>query len=241
MTNTEVTITCVEEGGSNATVEYRRTLTSTQRQNWDTFETHPGNCVRPIDDFLPKFCCLQATNPVVVTQYSYGHTADETYKRIGDLGDPLIPPIVQYKRYYILIPINVTAGPILDRRVGVSVYVDYFQPSRIMLDDAQFEADASLWQAIYCPREPSQICGYAITKVLDENTHILYHADEGAAIFVHSYGFLNANSYGLGGGMELQTIAGEFAIPHNIDRTILYCTQKSIIYSNIDILYQVLP
>ena len=216
VTNTEVTITCVEEGGSTATVEYQETLTSTQRQNWDTFETHPGNCVPPRDNFSPKFCCLQATNPVVVTQYSYGHSADEACKRVGDRGDPfmsLIPPIVQYKRFYNLVPITLTAGPIVDRHVGVSVYVDYFQPSRIMLDDAPFEAIASLWQTIYCPREPSQICGYVITKVLDENTHILYHADEGAAIFVHSYAFLNENSYGLSGGMELQSIAGEFVIP----------------------------
>ena len=216
VTSTQVTITCVEEGGSTATVEYQETLTSAQRHNWDTFETHPGNCVLPGDNFSPKFCSLQATNPVLVTQYSYGHSADEACKTNGDLGDPfmsLIPPIVQYKRFYSLVPITLTAGPIMDRHVGVSVYVDYFQPSRIMLDDAPFEADASLWQAIYCPREPSQICGYAITKVLDENTHILYHADEGAAIFVHSYGFLNKNSYGLSGGMELQQIAGEFVIP----------------------------
>ena len=216
VTNTQVTITCVEEGGSTATVEYQETLTSTQRQNWGTFETHQGNCVPPRDNFSPKFCCLQATNPVVVTQYSYGHSADEACKTNVDLGDPfmsLIPPIVQYKQFYNLVPITLTAGPILDRHVGVSVYVDYFQPSRIILDDAPFEADASLWQGIYCPRQPSQICGYAITKVLDENTHHLYHADEGAAIFVNSYGFLNENSYGLSGGMELQPIAGEFAIP----------------------------
>ena len=225
VTNTEVTITCVEEGGSNATVEYQETLNSTQRQNWGTFETHPGNCsCRSRDNCSPKFCCLQATNPVVVTQYSYGHTADQACKPNVDRGDPfmsLIPPIVQYKRFYSLVPIT---RPIVHRRVGVSVYVDYFQPSRIMLDDAPFEADASLWQAIYCPREPSLICGYAIAKVLDEHPHIIYHADEGAAILVHSYGFLNESSYVLSGGMELQPIAGEFVIP-----SIVYIVYKNLI------------
>ena len=231
VTNTNITITCVEAGSTNATVNYQNTLTSIQGQNWDTFETHPGNCY-PTDSFSPKFCCLQASNPVVVTQYSYGHTADEACKPNGDLGDPfmsLIPPIVQYKRYYNLVPITLTAGPIAERRVGVSVYDEFFQPSHIMLDEVPLETNSSMWQTIYCSVSmASQICGYAITKELDDNAHILYHTDEGAAIFVHSYGFLNGNSYGLTGGMELQPIAGEFRIvfcclstqPYNI--TLLY-------------------
>ena len=39
---------------------------------------------------------------------------------------------------------------------------------------------------------------------------IIYHTDENAAIFVHTYDFRVEHSYGLSGGMELQAISGEY-------------------------------
>jgi hypothetical protein len=202
--NTQVTITCVDAGGSDTTIDYQMTLSSAVGSNWDTFETHDEAC----GTFVPKYCSLQSTNPVVVAQYSYSHTRDEGCN--GERGDPfmsVIPPIVQYLRIYHLVPVDGSAGPFF-KQVGISVYIRYFQPSQIMFDDAPFEADASLWQAIYCTG--GEICGYAHTKSLgtDNNPHIIYHENERAAIFVHSYGYFIENSYALAGGMELQRISG---------------------------------
>ena len=204
--NTDITITCVDEGGTTATTDYTRTLSSTVGGNHGQFETHSEGCTNP---YVRKYCSLESTNPIAVAQYSYGHTRDATCNMA--LSDPfmtLIPPMIQYLHVYHLVPVNLTAGSVLNHYYSVSVAATYFQPGRIMLDDAPLESDATLWQAIYC--SGGQICGYGITKTFDNQYHRLYHADTSAAIFVHTYGFLNQNSYALAGGMELEALAGGY-------------------------------
>ena len=203
--NTDVTITCVDAGSSTSTVEYTATLNSAQTPNWGQFETHSEVCT---GSYVPKYCCLESSNPVVLAQYSYGYTRDATCNG-GELGDPfmsVIPPIVQYLRLYHLVPVNISSGPLVTHFFTVSVPVRYFQTDRIMLDNAPLELDATQWQAIYC--STGQICGYAITKDFDNQYHSLFHADANAAIFVHTYGFSIQNSYAIAGGMELQPISG---------------------------------
>ena len=208
--NTVVTITCVDAGGMDATEDYQMTLSREVGSNWGEFQTHPVPCSANVP-FVSKFCCLQSSNPIVLAQYSYGHTADENCGKIsGDLGDPfmsVIPPIVQYLRHYHLVPINASAGIYLDTYIGVSVYAGFFKPDGIILDNEPLEPNVNAWQAIYCTE--GKICGYSITKVIANEPHVLYHSDENAAIFVHSYGFFIENSYSLSGGMELQPIAGK--------------------------------
>ena len=202
--NTDITITCVDAGSSTSTVEYTATLNSAQTPNWGQFETNSEACADP---YVPRYCCLQSSNPVVVAQYSYGYTRDASCN--GELGDPfmsVIPPIVQYLRLYHLVPVNISSGPIVNHFFSVSVHARYFQMDRIMLDNAPLEANATLWQAIYC--SSGQICGYGITKDFDNQYHSLFHADANAAIFVHTYGFSIQNSYAIAGGMELQPISG---------------------------------
>ena len=207
--NTEVTITCVNAGSNVATLANTTTIHNEQGRNWGEFQTHINPCANPSVQFVPKYCSLQATEPVIVAQYSYGAAVDSCVN--GDIGDPfmtLIPPVIQYLNSYIIpAPVNVTAGDIMLRHIGVSVHANYFDASRIFFDDAPLESNASAWQAIYCSE--GDICGYATSKALDDATHHVYHCDENAAIFVHSYGFRVENSYALGGGMELQAIGGE--------------------------------
>ena len=205
--NTDITITCVDEGGTTATTDYTGTLNAAVSANHGQFQTHTAGCMT--DPYVPKYCSLESTNPIAVAQYSYGHTRDATCNMA--LSDPfmtLIPPMIQYLHVYHLVPVNLTAGSVLNHYYSVSVATRYFQPGRIMLDDAPLESDATLWQAIYC--SGGQICGYGITKNFDNQYHRLYHADTNAAIFVHTYGFLNQNSYALAGGMELEALAGEY-------------------------------
>ena len=207
--DTRITITCVDDGGSTPTIDYEDTLNRQVGTNWDQFETHsePCNINTP---FVSRYCCLESSKPIVLAQYSYGHSADEGCgKSSGDLGDPfmsVIPPVIQYLNRYHLVPVNGSAGEFTFKRLGVSVYVQYFQPSRIMLDDVPLEPDRTRWQAIYCGTD---VCGYATTRVLQDRDHVVYHEDQNAALFVHSYGFFLENSYALAGGMELQPVAGE--------------------------------
>ena len=204
---TEVSITCVDAGSSVGTVEYQITLSSTQGSNWGQFQTHSGTCAS-----TRKFCSLQSTQPLVVGHYSYGSSSDESCgKDISDeLGDPflnVIPPVVQYSNSYHLVPVTLTPGPVLARRVSVSVYAAYFNPLAIILDEDPLESSVTEWQAVYC--SAGMICGYGITKELDNEPHILFHSEENATLFVYSYGFFLLKSYSLTGGMDLEPISGE--------------------------------
>ena len=202
--NTNITITCVDAGNTASSIDYTTTLSSAQGSNWGQFETHTEACSDP---YIPKYCCLEASNPVVVAHYSYGYTRDSGC--ISEIADPfmtLIPPMIQYLRLYHLVPVNITSGPISNHFFSVYVPVRYFQPGSIMLDTAALEADATQWQAIYC--SSGEICGYGISKNFDNQYHTLYHTDANGAIFVHTYGFNIQNSYALAGGMELQPISG---------------------------------
>ena len=207
--NTDITITCVDAGGTTATADYTRTLSSTVGSNHGQFETHTASCTDP---YVPKYCCLESSKPIVVAQYSYGYSRDSTCN--GEISDPfmtLIPPMIQYLRVYHLLPVNVTSGNLQRHFYSVTVPVRYFQSGRIMLDDNVLEPDATLWQPIYCS---GGLCGYGITKTFDDEYHRLYHADANAAIFVHTYGFNIQNSYALAGGMELQPISGKYISLH---------------------------
>ena len=80
-------------------------------------------------------------------------------------------------------------------------------PFKSNFDDAPLESNSTAWHTIYCA--DGDICGYAISKPLDNRAHHIYHADKNATIFVHSYDFLAKKSYGIIGGMELQPFAGK--------------------------------
>ena len=201
--NTEVTITCVDAGGTDTTVN-TTTLNSAQRSNWGQFETHTQACDDP---YIPRYCCLQSTNPIIVSQYSYGYTRDSACN--GEPGDPfmtVIPPMVQYLNTYHLVPVDIFSGQIFNHFFSVSVPTRYFQPANILLDDTALEPDATLWQPIYCTGDI--ICGYGINTTFDNEHHILHHTDPSAGLFVHTYGFNIENSYALAGGQELQPITG---------------------------------
>ena len=211
--NTEVTITCVDAGSNVATLANTTTIHNEQGRNWGEFQTHTNPCANPSVQFISKFCSLQATEPVIVAQYSYGVAVDSCV--IGDIGDPfmtLIPPVIQYLNSYIIpAPVNVAAGDIMFRYVSVTVHANYFDASQIFFDDAALEPNMTVWQPIYCT-VGGDICGYCISKPLDDASHHVYHSDESAAIFVRSYGFRVENSYALAGGMELQALGGEYIL-----------------------------
>ena len=188
--NTSVTITCVDAGSSVPIPMLKTVVHKEPLMNWGEFQTHSNSCDYL---FIPKYCSLQATNPVVVAQYNYGHRTDACWN--SNVGDPfmsIIPPVVQFRNSYILPVVDVISGPIIERHFSVLVHEKYFDTYRIMYDDTPLEPNVSAWQGIYCAE--GDICGYAINKTLDDETHHIYHADENAALFVHSFGLLAENS-----------------------------------------------
>ena len=214
--NTDVTITCVDEGGNTTMTLPDLSLSSAATpigNNFDTFQTQDAN-KPPCPPFIRKFCSLQATNPVIVAQYSQGHSVDTACTVRTDFGDPfmsVIPPVIQYLNNYTISSITAEAGSFSSRHVSISVYKTFFDPSRIMIDGMPIESDRSAWQGIYC--SDGGICGYGIYKNLISGDHTVYHENPNAGLSVQNYGFQQENSYGFPAGMELEQISGAFAFP----------------------------
>ena len=214
--NTGVTITCVDEGGNSVETLPSLTLSSAVGSNFAAFQTQNPNgfgnktC---IDPFIRKFCCLQATNPVIVAQYSQGYSVDfacriDTNNEFGDPFMSLIPPVIQYLNNYTITAIDGKAGPFPERYVSISVHKTFFNPSHIMINSEPLESDRSAWQGIYC--SDGEICGYGIYREITSSNHTVYHENPNAALSVQNYGFQQQNSYGFPAGMELEQISGEF-------------------------------
>ena len=208
--NTVVTITCVDDGGRTPKETCKMTLSKEQGKNWGQYETHTLPCTdHDHNPFIRKYCCLQATNPVLVAQYSYGYKTDSqcTASEIADPFMSIVPPVTQYLNNYTVTLIDAVAGTFPRRYIGVVVHQSFFFPRKIMIDDVPLEPNATAWQGIYCA--DGNICGYAISKAIDDGNHTIYHSMENGAINVHMYGFEWQNSYGFPAGMELEAITGE--------------------------------
>ena len=235
--NTDITITCVDEGGNTTMTLPSISLSSAvtpRGSNFDTFQTQDAN-KRPCPPFIRKFCSLQATNPVIVAQYSQGHSVVTACTGRTDFGDPfmsVIPPVIQYLNNYTISSITAEAGSFTSRHVGISVYKTFFDPSCIMIDGMPIESDKSAWQGIYC--SDGEICGYGIYKNLASGDHTVYHEDPDAGLSVQTYGFQQENSYGFPAGMELEPLSGAFAFPWKVyviqQPDVVYTSRSELAY-----------
>lgn len=205
--DTEVSVTCNDEGGDTYQTESLGTLSRAQRENWLEYSTS-GSSTGPC--YVRKYCSLQSTKPVLVAQYSQGYTADVAcITSASEVGDPfmsIIPPIVQYRNDYLITTFTASAGPFPLRYISVSVYKDYFQPSLIMLNDTAFEDESSKWNKIYC--SDGEICGYGLYKEIERGNHRVYHSNPNAGISVQFYGYQQQNSFAFPAGMELEPLSG---------------------------------
>ena len=208
--NTEVTITCVEEGGSVETSQQTlRTLNRAQGENWIKLLTiNIDQCIVP---FHIKFCSLQASNPVIVAYYNDGRrfNSDCVFSSEGTPFMSLIPPVTQYLNNYT-VPVFNGGGPPTLYYISISVYEPFFNPNLIMIDGVPVEPDRSSWQGIYC--SDGEICGYGISKEIDlqNGDRTVYHETKSAALSVQNYASKTYFSYGFPVGMELQPLSGEF-------------------------------
>ena len=209
--NTEVTITCIEEGGSSVETS-QKTLNRAQGENWiELLTTHRALCIAPFILFHSKYCSLKASNPVIVAYYSDGRGFNSDCELIyfGSLIMSLTPPVTQYLNNYT-VPV-ITRGSRYQglHYIGISVYEPFFDPKLIMIDGVPVEPDRSAWQGIYCSN--GEICGYGISKEIDlqSGDRTIYHEAKNAALSVQNYA---GGSYGFPVGMELQPLSGKFSL-----------------------------
>ena len=204
--NNQVTVTCVNKGSSTTDTILS---TSLSRGGWQEFNVSYFQNTCP--NFVPMYCCVEATKPVLVAQYSQGHAVDaQCTGDIGtQLGDPfmiVVPPVVQYINNLTFATVEGSSGKFLTRYINIAVHKMFFQPDMIYLDDQLVESDRNQWNPFYCSN--GEICGYGLSKAITAGDHTIYHEMESAALGVTLYGFQQQNSYGFPIGMELQPISG---------------------------------
>ena len=205
--DTRVTITCVGEGETEREhTEF--TLQEDQGHNWGEFSTHSLPC-DSYQPFVRKFCSLQATNPVLVAQFSQGYSTDTscTHTEFGDPFLSIVPPVVQYLNSYTVTGVNASAGDFPSRFISVSVHQSFFEPHLIMIDGEPLEPDTTAWQPVFCADD--LVCGYGIVRPLASGHHRVYHSRKSSALGLQTYGFQHQNSYGLPGGMGLEPLSGK--------------------------------
>ena len=206
--NNQVTVTCVDEGSSNTETILS---TSLSRGGWEQFNSSYFQDTCP--NFVPKYCCVEATKPVLVAQYSQGYTVDaQCTGDIGtQLGDPfmiVVPPVVQYLNNLTFSAVQGVSGSFLTQYINIAVHKMFFQPDMIFLDDELVESNRNQWNLFYCSN--GEICGYGLSKAITAGNHTVYHEMESAALGVSIYGFQQRNSYGFPIGMELQPLSGAY-------------------------------
>ena len=204
--NNQVTVTCADEGSSTTETILS---TSLSRGGWEQFNASYFQATCP--NFVPKYCCVEATKPVLVAQYSQGYTVDtQCTGDIGtQLGDPfmiVVPPVVQYLNNLTFSTVEGISGRFLTQYINIAVHEMFFQPDKIFLDDELVESNRNQWNLFYCSN--GEICGYGLSKAITAGNHTIYHEMESAALGVTLYGFQQQNSYGFPIGMELQPISG---------------------------------
>ena len=206
--NTEVTLTCVKEGGSNVSISQQtlRTLNRAQGENWIGLVRRIRQRCVPLHF---QYCNLQASNPVIVASY-YTYIYDCQFL-VGSLFMSLFPPVTQYLNNYTVPALNRDSFGVL-YYIRISVYEPFFDPNLIMIDGVPVEPDRSAWQGIYC--SDGEICGYGISKEIDlqSGDRTVYHETKNAALSVQNYAFNFDGPYGFPAGMELQPLSGEFSL-----------------------------
>ena len=144
--------------------------------------------------FPLSFCNIEASAPVLVTQFGLGNGFD-------NIGDPLmmmIPPVQQYSNSYVLSVLPEFST----NYITLYVATEFYQPERVFVDSIN-QAN-SIWTPVYCT--DSRLCGYITRVSLAAGEHRVYHQNPNGRVGVSAYGFNTFNSYGYPGGLKLTPI-----------------------------------
>ena len=162
---------------------------------------------------MPSYCCLSATNPVLVAQYS---TTSDTLdaKDNTNFGDPfmsIVPPVTQYLNNYTTTSPVELPGPFPFRYISLSIAARFFNNSaqdqgKLKLNDETVEPIDG-WIPIYCS-DIDVVCGYGAQVEVPSGDIRVYHEDPEVGLGVFYYAFQEHNSYAIAQGYELTPIAG---------------------------------
>ena len=214
---TRVTVTCINSSHEQPRSFQLENGGVINRGDFLNFMT-PGNVKNQLN-WKPSYCCLQTTNPVLVSQYSTSYSNDNTLtgKDNIDIGDPfmtIVPPVTQYLNNYTMTSLVGASGPFLFRYMSLSIAAQFFDNSaqdrqKVKLNDETVKPINS-WVPIYC--SGSEICGYGAQVEVPRGDIGVLHEDPEVGIGVSYYAFQQHNSYSILQGYELTPIAGKVSI-----------------------------
>ncbi len=221
--NTQFNVTCRTLTDPIPTIQnFTMDFNNDTESGFEVFDTDSGTTTgdqASRKDNL-QWCCIEANNPVLVMQYAFGGTADESLKDIGTYGDPLItiiPPVAQYLNDY-----TVPTDLVLSRNgsqttaVGLTIAIPrdkiFFRSavedgSRILINNVTIVPDPDEgWIEIFCAS--GQICGYsARVEHAPIGVVTIKHLNGQASISAWIYGINEAVSFGYTAGFELDEVS----------------------------------
>jgi hypothetical protein len=153
--------------------------------------------------FSASYCYLQSTDPIFLTELSFGGTLDNR----GDPSISIVSPLDQYIKSidFVSLPANTFSS----NYISVTVAAEHFAPESILLDDDVISCE---WEDIL--DSDSNVVGHgcatSISSCLDHpRNHMVSHSAENGTLSVLVYGFesLPALGYAYLAGQVLE-IAG---------------------------------
>lgn len=210
----EVTITCVNSIGDDPkNIEPIEGDSVINRGETLTFLT-PRNEANNAN-YKPSYCCLDASKPVLVAQYSTGYSYDAslTGKPAVEVGDPfmsIIPPVTQYMNNYTITSFDGLAGPFPFRYVNLAIAAEFFNNSVSARQQIRINGSAASpldgYIPFYCSN--NEICGYGAQVEVTSGTINIYHERPDVGLSMSNYAYQLQNSYGFPQGYELTPISG---------------------------------
>ena len=136
-------------------------------------------------------CVIQSNNPVLVAQFSHGHSEDS----IGDPMMMIVPDTLQFTNRFTTTTIRNTTLSNYKHYINIIVLAQYYQPDMIHLISGgrNISLDTQEWIPI---KVKHTIEAYATQVNISEGISHIVHANEAALMKVSTYGFTSYESYG---------------------------------------------
>ena len=162
---------------------------------------------RVLDFFTDSYCFLQSSDPIFVTELSFGGTID-------DMGDPaiaMVSPIDQYVQTVDFVSLSSSNFP--SSYISVTVAAEHHDPDSVLLDGQAIQCN---WEEI--TDNEDNIVGYGCSKTITSapngpTKHTVTHSAEGGLLSVLVYGFNSFPNLGYSylTGQVVEVSEGQYA------------------------------
>ena len=206
---TVVNITCTMEGdGSPQNITETIVLNTTEVYSFTTgFE---------------DFCCVEASQPILLLQYGTGSGLDGDDLVLLDNSSGLflvtIPPLQQYSNNFT---VSIPSDTDTVSTLSITVPVQHFDNSTAARDMIRVNDTAASedWQAIYC--SSGDVCAYGTRVSLGGGASAVFHEEPSAGIAAVVYGSSEQGAFSYSAGSSLNPILCEFRQQSHTQTTFL--------------------